>query len=79
MILLLWNHSSLRDVSFAHRTGACDVQKVATRKALDAVIHLELAETNRASGVAFDDLLDVQNAVFFLMEPDDATHISSNR
>lgn len=52
---------------------------MATRKALDAVLHLELAETNRASGVALDDLLDVQNAVFFLMEPDDATHISSNR
>ena len=52
---------------------------MATRKALDAVLHLELAETNRASGVALDDLLDVQNAVFFLMEPDDVTHISSNR
>ena len=52
---------------------------MATRKALNAVIHLELAETNRASGVALDDLLDVQKTVFLLMEPDDLAHISSNR
>lgn len=50
-----------------------------TREAFDAVIHLELAETNRASGVALDDLLDVQHTVFFLMEPDDVAHISPNR
>lgn len=73
----------------AHRTGACDVQKpgiqtrfveqMAAREALDAVLHLELAETNGASGIALDDLLEIQNAVLFLMKPDDVTHISPDR
>ena len=52
---------------------------MAAREALDAVLHLELAETNGASGIALDDLLEIQNAVLFLMKPDDVTHISPDR